>query len=135
MTVDRRHRNVEYLRENSKSAHFDICATVTTDTQFDRNNSINLNVICRSLHQLNSTVQFQYLTFIQREREKKMLQKQKTRRPPSKVERFFEYFVTPSGRRLSFYLAGAGAFGLACANYLPHTVCLDYYRDFVQHYT
>lgn len=64
-----------------------------------------------------------------------MLQKEKGRRPPSKVIRFFEYFVTPSGRKLSFYLAGAGALGLACANYLPHTVYVNYYRDFVQHYT
>lgn len=64
-----------------------------------------------------------------------MLQKQVAQRPKTKVIRFFEYFVTPSGRRLSSYLAGAGALGLACANYLPHTLCVDYYRDFIQHYT
>lgn len=64
-----------------------------------------------------------------------MLQKEKKHRPQSRIVRFFEYIVTPAGRRLSFYLTGAGALGLACANYLPHTVCSDFYRDFIQHYT
>lgn len=64
-----------------------------------------------------------------------MLQKTTTRRPKSNIITFLDYFVTPSGRKLSFYLAGAGALGLAGINYLPHTLCVEYYRDFIQHYT
>lgn len=64
-----------------------------------------------------------------------MLQKQMPHRPPSRLIRFLEYFVTPAGRRLSFYLAGAGTLGIVSANYLPHTIFVEDYRDIIQHYT
>ncbi|KAH8254031.1 hypothetical protein KR032_008094 [Drosophila birchii] len=47
---------------------------------------------------------------------------------------FFSFFKTESGRRLVFYAAGATTVGLFVGNFLPHTLGLKYYREFVQCY-
>ncbi|KAJ0175565.1 hypothetical protein K1T71_008724 [Dendrolimus kikuchii] len=51
-----------------------------------------------------------------------------TRRPIS-------WFLTENGRRLSYVLVTSTGIGLATARYAPHTFFLNYYKDFVQHYS
>jgi len=46
----------------------------------------------------------------------------------------FGFFKTESGRKLVFYAAGTTTLGLFVANFIPHTLGLKYYRDFVTCY-
>uniref|UniRef100_A0A1A9VP97 Transmembrane protein 177 n=1 Tax=Glossina austeni TaxID=7395 RepID=A0A1A9VP97_GLOAU len=44
------------------------------------------------------------------------------------------YFTTASGRKVTFFLAGTTAVGLMFINFVPHTMGLNYYKDFIQCY-
>ncbi|XP_017467468.1 PREDICTED: transmembrane protein 177 [Rhagoletis zephyria] len=44
------------------------------------------------------------------------------------------FFQTTAGRNIAFFATGATTLGLFVVNYLPHTMCLKYYKDFVQCY-
>lgn len=50
----------------------------------------------------------------------------------SKLGRFFDFFTTPSGRRVSLWLTGAGAFGLGAINFFPNTFFLKQYSYYLQ---
>lgn len=52
-------------------------------------------------------------------------------RPP---KRPFSYFTTPFGRKIVFFAAGATTIGLFLGNFLPHTIYLYKYKEFVQCY-
>ncbi|XP_052896926.1 transmembrane protein 177 [Anopheles moucheti] len=44
------------------------------------------------------------------------------------------FFLTESGRQLVFYGATTVAIGLFAGHYFPHTICISYYKEFVQAY-
>ncbi|XP_011197420.2 transmembrane protein 177 [Bactrocera dorsalis] len=44
------------------------------------------------------------------------------------------FFQTPTGRNVVLYATGATTLGLFVVNFMPHTICLKYYKDFVQCY-
>lgn len=44
------------------------------------------------------------------------------------------YFTTANGRKITFFLAGSTAVGLMLINFVPHTLGLNYYKDFIQCY-
>lgn len=49
--------------------------------------------------------------------------------------KFVKFFQSPIGRKLSIALVGGSVVGLFSFNYLPHTICGDWYRSVVQNYT
>lgn len=51
-----------------------------------------------------------------------------------KISKFFQYFLTPSGRRFSQYTIVAAASGAACIFAFPHTIFQEEYRRFLQAY-
>ncbi|KAI9579485.1 transmembrane protein 177 [Glossina fuscipes] len=44
------------------------------------------------------------------------------------------YFTTANGRKITFFLAGSTAVGLLLINFVPHTIGLNYYKNFIQCY-
>lgn len=53
---------------------------------------------------------------------------------PRTPKRPFSYFTTQSGRKIVFLAAGATTVGLFVGNFLPHTIFLYKYQEFVQCY-
>uniref|UniRef100_A0A1A9WQF2 Transmembrane protein 177 n=1 Tax=Glossina brevipalpis TaxID=37001 RepID=A0A1A9WQF2_9MUSC len=55
--------------------------------------------------------------------------------PKNKIKKSkFGYFTTTSGKKVTFFLAGTATIGLVLVNFVPHTVGLNYYKDFIQCY-
>lgn len=44
------------------------------------------------------------------------------------------FFQTPTGRNVVLFATSATTLGLFVVNFIPHTICLKYYKDFVQCY-
>ncbi|XP_058067000.1 transmembrane protein 177 [Anopheles bellator] len=44
------------------------------------------------------------------------------------------FFLTETGQRLVFYGASTLAVGLFAGHYMPHTICISYFKEFVQCY-
>lgn len=53
---------------------------------------------------------------------------------PKTPKRPLSYFTTPFGRKIVFFAAGTTTVGLFLGNFLPHTIFLSKYQEFVQCY-
>lgn len=54
---------------------------------------------------------------------------------PSNGEKIIKFFLTPFGHRVCLGFAVTGAVGCFSLKYLPHTVFVEHYRDFITSYS
>lgn len=51
-----------------------------------------------------------------------------------RIARFFDYFATNKGKDLTFKILSGCGLAISCSLFLPQTVFIDYYIDFVRAY-